>query len=713
MPDRIKYYAIMILLGLSLVLLAVPSLFAWEMPHSFNSDYKDPIWVFIVIFSVMTLLIIFLTVNIFRRKRAESALRESEGRLRTVFEAAKNVSFIMTELTGNHARILEFSPGAEQIFGYRRKEIIGRPVPMLYPPENATKVLAAMESMQRKKTGFSGETILRRKNGEHFPVLFSTFPIFDKEDSLVATLGVSIDITQLRQTREALQQSEKQFRELFNSVSDLVYTHDLEGRFLTVNLALTKTFGYEQGEFIGRKIADFMNPEFRPLFESEYLSPLKLRGYNEGITSYFTKDGSEVYVEYHCTLVEPEDGDPYVSGTGRDVTERVLAARKLKKLQQQMNQAQKMEAIGVLAGGIAHDFNNLLMGIQGTASLLLVKIDSRHPDYQKLKNIEYCVQSGSELTKQLLGFARGGKYELKPTDLNDLIENQSRMFGRTKKEIIIHEKYGQDLWTVEVDRGQIERSLLNLYINAWQAMPGGGDLYVQTENVILGEDYPAPFAFTSGKYVKISVTDTGAGMDDATRQRVFEPFFTTKEMGRGTGLGLASVYGIIKNHGGFINVYSEKGEGTTFTIYLPAGKTDGIVAPGAEDQKEDEIQPGTETLLLVDDEAIILEVGGQMLEVMGYQVMTANSGKKALEMYRANRDQIDLVILDMIMPDMGGGDTYDQLKILNPEVKALLSSGYSLNGQSRDILERGCRGFIQKPFKLQQLSQKIREILAH
>ena len=160
-------------------------------------------------------------------------------------------------------------------------------------------------------------------------------------------------------------------------------------------------------------------------------------------------------------------------------------------------------------------------------------------------------------------------------------------------------------------------------------------------------------------------------------------------------------------------VYSEKGEGTTFTIYLPASKTDGIVAPGAEDQKEDEIQPGTETLLLVDDEAIILEVGGQMLEVMGYQVMTANSGKKALEMYRANRDQIDLVILDMIMPDMGGGDTYDQLKILNPEVKAILSSGYSLNGQSRDILERGCRGFIQKPFKLQQLSQKIREILTH
>ena len=703
----------MILLGLSLQLSTASFLFAGDLPYSIHVAGQDLFWIFMVILFAMTLLIIFLVVNIYRRKRAESALEKSEKRLRTVFEAAKNVSFVMTEITRKQARILEFSPGAEQIFGYSREEIIGQPVTVLYPPENEDKALAAMKSMQREKTKFSGETILRRKDGEQFPVLFSTFPLFNEGGSLVASLGVSIDITQLWQARKALQQSEKHFRELFDSVSDLIYTHDLDGRFTSVNLALVKTFGYEQEEFLGRKITDFMKPEFKPLFESKYLSPIKSRGYSKGITSYFTKDGREVYIEYHCSQVKPENGDPYVSGIGRNVTERVLAAGKLKKLQQQMNQAQKMEAIGVLAGGIAHDFNNLLMGIQGTASLLLVKIDSHHPDYQKLKNIEHCVQSGSELTKQLLGFARGGKYEVKPIDLNELIEKQIQMFGRTKKEITIHEKYYQDLWTVEVDRGQIEQCLLNLYINSWQAMPGGGDLYVQTENVILGEDYPAPFAFTPGKYVKISVTDTGAGMDDVTRQRIFEPFFTTKGMGRGTGLGLASVYGIIKNHGGIINVYSEEGEGTTFSIYLPASKTDGIVAPGAEDQKEDEIQPGTETLLLVDDEAIILEVGGQMLEVMGYQVMTANSGKKALEMYRANRDQIDMVILDMIMPDMCGGDTYDQLKILNPEVKALLSSGYSFNGQSRDILERGCRGFIQKPFKLQQLSQKIREILAH
>jgi signal transduction histidine kinase len=225
-----------------------------------------------------------------------------------------------------------------------------------------------------------------------------------------------------------------------------------------------------------------------------------------------------------------------------------------------------MESLGTLAGGIAHDFNNLLMGIQGRTSLMVMDKDYSHPDFEHLKGIEDYVKSAADLTRQLLGFARGGKYEVKPTDINEMIKKSSSMFGRTKKEIKIHEKYQKDVWTVEVDQGQIEQVLMNLYVNAWQAMPGGGELYIETENVTLNEDYVKPYQVEQGNYVKISITDTGVGMDEATRQRIFEPFFTTKEMGRGTGLGLASVYGIIKNHGGFINVYSEKGEGTTFNI---------------------------------------------------------------------------------------------------------------------------------------------------
>ena len=249
----------------------------------------------------------------------------------------------------------------------------------------------------------------------------------------------------------------------------------------------------------------------------------------------------------------------------RDVTEK-------KMMEGELIHAQKMEAVGTLAGGMAHDFNNLLTGIAGYTSLMLLHRNENDPSYERLKSIEQLVLSGANLTRQLLGFARGGKYEVKPTDLNELLKSSSEMFGRTRREITIHAKYQKDIYTVDVDRGQIEQVLLNLYVNAWQAMPEGGHLYLETQNTGIDAVYATRHAVSAGDYVKIAVTDTGTGMDQATQNRVFEPFFTTKEMGRGTGLGLASAYGIVKNHGGIINVYSEVGRGTTFNIYLPVSK---------------------------------------------------------------------------------------------------------------------------------------------
>jgi len=281
------------------------------------------------------------------------------------------------------------------------------------------------------------------------------------------------------------------------------------------------------------------------------------------------------------------------------------------------------------------------------------------------------------------------------------------MFGRTKKEIALHSKYQEGIWAAEIGRGQIEQVLLNLYVNAWQAMPGGGNLYVQTENVTLDENYVNRFDAAPGRYVKVSVTDTGAGMDESTLQRIFDPFFTTREMGRGTGLGLASAYGIIKNHVGFINVYSEKGEGTTFNLYLPASTKEVIEETGLSGK----VFTGSETILLVDDEDMIIDVGKEMLKTLGYKVLAADSGKEAIEIYQKNVNDIDMVVLDMIMPDMGGGETFDRLKEINPDIKLLLSSGYSINGQAREILERGCNSFVQKPFDMKQLSQKLREVL--
>jgi len=363
--------------------------------------------------------------------------------------------------------------------------------------------------------------------------------------------------------------------------------------------------------------------------------------------------------------------------------------------------------VGTLAGGIAHDFNNLLMAIQGRTSMVLMNMDSSHPDFEHLREIEDRVESAADLTRQLLSFARGGKYEVTPSDLNKLIKKENRMFGRTKKEITIRGTYGKNLWSVEVDRGQIDQVTLNLYINAWQAMPAGGHLYIQTQNVTLDENYTEPYQVEPGKYVKISITDTGVGMDKATQKRIFDPFFTTKEMSRGAGLGLASVYGIIKNHGGFINVYSEKGEGSTFNIYLPASEKEVI----EEKKPAGDTLRGSETILFVDDEDMIIEVAQDLLETLGYKVLTAGGGKEAIETYKKNKEQIDIVILDMVMPDMGGGETYDKLKEINPDIKVLLASGYSLNGAATEILDRGCNGFIQKPAKMIELSQKLRAIL--
>ncbi|MEA3359014.1 MAG: response regulator, partial [Thermodesulfobacteriota bacterium] len=472
-------------------------------------------------------------------------------------------------------------------------------------------------------------------------------------------------------------------------------------RFLFLNQRSCDLYGYPMEEALELSIWDVISPvdhgNIRKLIK-EQLEHKRLSS-ERRIYNAVSKDGSTFRIEISASLITFE-GKSVIQGVLRDVTEQ-------ERLEHQLQQSQRMKAIGTLAGGIAHDFNNLLMGIQGNASLMLLDLDTSHSHHEKLKSIEQYVQNGSELTKQLLGFALGGKYEVKPTNINELVRKNSQMFGRTRKEIRFHENYDKNLWTVEVDQGQIEQVFLNLYINAWQAMPGGGELYLITENVIFDESYVKSYGVEPGRYVKISVTDTGTGMDEDIKQRIFDPFFTTKEMGRGTGLGLASAYGIIKNHSGFINVYSEKGAGATFNIYLPVSEK---VVSG-EKRLAKEVLRGTETVLFVDDEDIIIDVGEQLLEKLGYSVLKAKTGREALDVYKEKRNIIKIVVLDMIMPEMSGGDVYDGLKEINPEIKVLLSSGYSINGLAQSILDRGCNGFIQKPFNLKELSHKLREIL--
>ena len=525
-------------------------------------------------------------------------------------------------------------------------------------------------------------------------------------DELVKRVENAVEQRRLKKEYEVingkLRLSEKRYQYLVNNSPDIIYTVDLNGSFTYVNPAWERILGHSAENVIGKTFASFAEHEAEEGWD-EILN--RIQGerltISDGSCTLIHKDGSSrLFSMSGAPNLDSRGQVVGVVGILKDVTDQ-------KKLEVQLAQAQKMQAIGTLAGGIAHDFNNLLMGIQGRTSLMFLNIDGDHFHYEHLKGIENIVESGANLTKQLLGFARGGKYEVKPTNLNKLIDKSAQMFGRTKKEIRIHTDFEEDIWTVEVDRGQIEQVLLNLYVNAWHAMPEGGEIILQTKNVSLQEVDALPYGIKLGPYVQASVKDTGVGMDDTTQRRIFEPFFTTKEMGRGTGLGLASAYGIVKNHGGIIHVSSEKGQGTTFTIYLPGSEKEIPI------QKESPatLAPGTESILLVDDEEMIIEVGQEILEEMGYRVYLARTGREAVEVYRDNQQEIDMVILDMIMPDMGGGEAYDKMKEIHPGVKVLLSSGYSVEGQASEILARGCNGFIQKPFSAKQLSQTIRQVL--
>jgi PAS domain S-box-containing protein len=521
---------------------------------------------------------------------------------------------------------------------------------------------------------------------------------------------VQYTINKRRESDEARLASEEKYRTLVENIEEGFFECNVEGRFEFFNDSLCRISGYDREELLQMNFLDFTSAEttermfatFNQIYQTG--SPAAVNDYE-----IVTKRGETKTIEMSASPILDQKHQPVgFRGVVRDVSDRLEAEKERKRLEKQLQQAQKMEAIGNLAGGIAHDFNNILMGMLGNTSLILSNTDRSAPHYEKLKNIERYVQSGASLTKQLLGFARGGKYEVKPINLNEIVRKSVKMFGRTRKEIDIHmEHLAEDLWTVEADQGQIEQVLLNLYINSWHAMPQGGQLYLQTENLVLDDSYTKPYIVEPGRYVKMSVSDTGMGMDRATQERIFEPFFTTKEMGRGTGLGLATVYGIVKNHGGFINVYSEVGQGTTFNIYLPASSR----TITAEQEPDQVLVQGSETVLFIDDEEMILEIAQDMLEQLGYRALLANGGEEGIAVYRKQRGTIDLVILDMVMPGMGGGETFDALQKVNPEVKVLLASGYSLNGEASRILYRGCKGFIQKPFDMQQLSDKVREVL--
>jgi len=672
----------------------------------------------------------------------KSAVRSSQEKYRAIFENIQDV-YYETDLAGT---LLEISPSIERFVGYKRQELIGKDVGQFYVDKNSRKRF--IEELLQNKRVSDYEIVLRSDRGESVYISLNSVLRTDETGRPLKIIGSMRNITARKKTETELQdyrlhleelvkartaelervnvelrseietrimtqnalgQEEEKYRNILEGMEESYFETDLRGRLTFYNNATAEILGWSRRELAGMSFRKFVKPQTaRRVFRT--LADIQRTGSRRSAFGFdiIRKDGSTRFIELSAQMIVGVDGSPCgYRGIGRDVTARLQAERERKRLAEHLQQSQRLEALGKLAGGIAHDFNNLLMGIQGNASLMQTTLDVTHPLYENIRSIERCVQSGANLTRQLLGYARGGKYIVKPTSPNEIVQKTADLFGRTKKEIRIAQDYHEDIWTVTVDRNQIEQVLVNLYLNAWQAMKPGGTLYLKTENVNLDQRFIRPFNVEPGRYVKIEVRDTGSGMAPDVQERAFEPFFTTKPMGGGTGLGLASAFGIIKNHDGIIDFTSQPGKGTTFFIYLPA--TDQRVTP--ETETVEGLQKGTETILVVDDEEYILKACRAMLTDLGYAVLTARSGEEATAIFRELDAQIDLVILDMIMPEMDGRETFERLKQIDPAINVLISSGYSIEEIASDMLSLGCDDFIQKPFDMYQVSKMIRNVL--
>lgn len=514
------------------------------------------------------------------------------------------------------------------------------------------------------------------------------------------------------QTQGALRESEERYRNLFDSIGDLIYTHDLEGRLLSVNPAVLKALGRPHQEVIGRIISDFMRPRDRADFLQEYLPNIISTGHAEGLSVYQNQAGEEKYLEYHNILVRNPGQEPVVSGSGREVTQRVLARREMRQLQEQLVQVQKMEAMGTLASGIAHDFNNILQSVTGYVQLLHNEPALDPLGRKYLQQIDGAVSRAAELVRRLLNFGRKVDSELKTLSLNHQVTEAVNLLERTvPKMIAIKTSLAKDLKPIKGAPNLLEQVLMNLGANARDAMPSGGNLDFATKNIFLDKAFCRSHPLLSpGQHVLLMVSDDGHGMDQKTLGHVFEPFFTTKRVGEGTGLGLFTVYGIVESHGGFITCQSQPGQGTMFSIYLPvASKTE----PARETTPRAAARPAGEgaSILVVDDEEAILETVRQLLTAQGYRVLTADSGEGALEIYQETPRAVDLVVLDLGMPGMGGQRCLKRLLEIDPETKVIVATGYAGSGMRGEMLGFGARGYVSKPYRLENLLASVRQIL--
>jgi len=630
---------------------------------------------------------------------------EERSRYRELFENVGDAVYIVD----NSGKLLVANTAAYSPLGYTPAVFYELGLDKLLPEQDAQRLLAQVQPVDDASPvdKLTLETVHRKSDGSVVPVEIHSRPILYRANPVI--LNVARDISRRVEAEKALRESEERYRSVVENSSDGIMVLGERLQILFANRVLSKILDQPIHTLECSRFKDYLL-EGGPPFTIEYLTrssdPLNLKP--PAVYQVTGKDGERRTVKITANRFEDSNGQEKLVAQVVDISDQLQIEEEKNKLEAQLIHAQKMEAIGTLAGGIAHDFNNLLMGIQGRLSMIRMQSNPKQPHFEHIEPIEKTILSATNLTNQLLGFARKGQYEIKPICINTLVEESTRMFISTRKEIELQLNCREDVLPVKADRGQIEQVLINLYVNAWQAMPQGGQLTIKTENIHLSDAFCKRIGIQTGEYVKISVSDSGDGMDRDTMERIFEPFFTTKGLGKGTGLGLASAYGIIKTHKGAIQVDSRRGLGTIFRIYLPVADTDVAEKPAVRKEK---IARGKGKILVVDDEEGSIIATELMMRELGYEVESARSGEEALRLYRENRQEFDLITLDMIMPGMNGKETFDRLKQINPNIRVLLISGYSHSRQADEIIRQGGIGLLQKPYDIFSLSSKLSQVM--
>lgn len=540
-----------------------------------------------------------------------------------------------------------------------------------------TGMRAALEGRESRATLFCTDRVFA----------FCVRPLTDTAGLITGTCSVAIDVTKQHKLQQELSNSEQRYRELFENANDLIFTHGPDGKLTSINQAVERMLGYAVSEALSMRIHDMLAPESQAGLENCIAELRRNPATQTWEATAIARSGKHVFLEMALRLVHRDGAPVSVEGIARDVTERRL-------LEDQIRQSQKMEAIGVLAGGIAHDFNNLLTGILGYAYLMQAEPDLDTRLAEAINVIVRSAERAAQLTTQLLGFARRSKDQNVPVDIHATLQELVELLGRTiDKRISIETKFGSQSPHVMGDPGQVYQLLLNVCLNARDAMPGGGTLKITT-------------AVTKAA-VSITIADTGQGMPPEIRDRIFEPFFTTKEPGKGTGMGLAMVYGIVRNHGGTVHVETAPGKGSSFHITLPV-----CTSQSVEPAPKQKAERGVGRILIVDDEEVVRQVLARMLKGLGYEVIAEGDSYRAVEYYKSHYKEVDAVVVDMMMPGLGGRDVYYSLRAANPNARVVLSSGYSRDDSAAELIRETGIEFLQKPYQIEQLAAVLRKTMA-